>query len=536
MFGAPAAPSPAPAFSFAPAPAAPTPAGAFNWSGSANNNPSSSGFGNTATAFGSLAPAPTFGSAPAPTPSTGFGAVFGAQPAANAFGAFGSTAPAPFTGLGFGAAPSAAPFGGGGFGSQQPQQQQTIQHRPAEIAGSMAYSQLSDNNKKAIDHIYQNMMTYKRTMNMLATMAPHLLQSNELPKRVSELQRESSSLQQELQKVGADVQSLQNDAEEALAQIVAYAMWPTEALTVRAGLQQHSSSSDEEKKDDSSPQQQHQRDVQRQLRAALDRQMITVDRIDAMPSPYLIGTIQSQKERIENLSIRAKQLQQQHELLMLLVNGNNQQFELTSMAHRQNTALFHISELIKQLHKETEEISGKYARIEPGPNVLDQARAEEWHRQRQLEEQVQCQYVKAADEKTAATPAPGQINAFGGQAPAPSGFGAGGGIFGAPSTPAPAPGQTSMFGAAPAPSVFGAIGGGLFGAPAPSAPGTGGGLFGAPNAAAPAPSGINFSSPAPAPAFGFAPAASGPSAYALPSQSMSGQRKKTSKGAGRFAR
>jgi hypothetical protein len=450
-------------------------------------------FQNSAPAPGSApfgAPATSaFGTAPAAAPSTslfgGTGGGFGTTAPSTTFGGFGSTPAAPANTFGsMFSSPSPAPFGsptpafgGGGFSAQQQQQQQAFQHRPAAIAGKMTYSQLPDDMKKRIDQVHQNMMDHKRTMNMVATMAPHRLQNRELSNRVAEYQRDSTSIEQELHSLNGNLRALQADAEETLRQIVAHAMWPTEALVVRAGLRH----SDEEKKDDS---QQQQQEFQRQVRAALDRQMISVDRIDRMPSPYLIATIQNQQARVEQLSLRAQQLQEQHEFLKQLVSGpeNNQHFTLASMAHHQNTVLFRVSQLIKQVHQEVGEVSRKYARVERGNNVLDQARAEDWHRQRLLEDEAQKQYLNAASADATPT-TQGQANPFGGQAPAPSALGtnlfAGGqapapsGLFGAPSAAAPASSAFGFTNSAPA-SGLNAFGGGTTsGAPAPPPSGQG---------------------------------------------------------------
>ena len=135
------------------------------------NAPAPSGglFGSTPAPSGGL-----FGSNPAPAPS---GGLFGSTTAPAASGGlFGSTTAAPSTSSLFGTpAPSTS------FGAALPTPQQPSQQQPyvAPLSGSTPYSQLPPHIKNAVDDIYRQIMSHRRTLASVKTMAPSLLESSE---------------------------------------------------------------------------------------------------------------------------------------------------------------------------------------------------------------------------------------------------------------------------------------------------------------------------------------------------------------------
>lgn len=276
------------------------------------------------------------------------------------------------------------------------------------------------------------------------------------------------------------------------------------------------------------------------LQHIMDIRAAHVDRIEAMPSPYLWDVLRNFEHRVasvqrdveavtDRLTIaeEAERVQSMgggagdNETALLLTNADNfnamtslMLYEggggaqaplskrLATLARSQNDLFLHIAEKAARAHERLDEVKSRYRRFcesTKGGYYDDpfiKADVEEVSREREMQQKIM-------EEQIATAPPPPVAAAQ--TAPAPST-----GLFGA--TPA-APPSTSLFGAAsPAPAsggLFGApSGGGLFGAPVPAP--TGGGLFGAP---APAPSGGGLFGSTPAPANGgglFGPTASAP--------------------------
>jgi hypothetical protein len=264
------------------------------------------------------------------------------------------------------------------------------------------------------------------------------------------------------------LQTLQSEVETLLVHATMYAKWPIEALSVRAGLATTEDASGEEKKADD---QHHRQKLQEQLQVALDRQMVSVDRLDRMPSPFLVATIENLQQRLDTLSRQAHQLKQQQQQSSPLTSPlssihstatSNQPLSITSVVQYQNSMLIRLGAMLQTIHQNMKELRLQYSLMEQGTNVLEQADIDEWKQQREREQEAQYRYLKALQESGGQA-----VSATTTAAAAP----ASGGLFGASTAPVPAFGAapaTSGFsfasaGAAPAPSAFGAA------APAPSA-------------------------------------------------------------------
>ncbi|KAL7518056.1 hypothetical protein ACHAWX_002931 [Stephanocyclus meneghinianus] len=256
---APSTAAPTGGFFGAPAPSTTTAAPSTSLFGAPSSSTSSGGlFGSTPAPsgglFGAPAPAPSgglFGSAPAPS-----GGLFGSTPAAAPPGGlFGSTAPAPSGGL-FGFATSTP------FATQQHQQQQEY---TAPLSGSTPYSQLPNHLKNAIDDIYRHIMSHRRTIVAVKSMAPSLLtdstanlgaQSNlqsapaDIAAGSPTKKTKNSNLSHQLQDLHRNIQEiavqtknniddsakLKQAAGETVAMAKMHGLWPVEMVAARRNV------------------------------------------------------------------------------------------------------------------------------------------------------------------------------------------------------------------------------------------------------------------------------------------------------------
>jgi hypothetical protein len=280
------------------------------------------------------------------------------------------------------------------------------------------------------------------------------------------------------------------------------------------------------------------------LQHIMDIRAAHVDRIEAMPSPYLWDVIRNFEQRVaqvqrdidavrDRLTIaeEAERVQSMggsgaefsNETALLLTNADNfnamtslMLYEgsggaqaplskrLATLARSQNDLFLRIAEKAARAHERLDEAKSRYRRFceaTKGGYYEDpfiRADVEEVSREREMQQKIMEEQIATAPPPPVAATAP------------PVAAPAAGGLFG--STPAAAP-STSLFGATPAPAsggLFGSTpapapagGGGLFGTPAPAAPATGGGLFGSTPAPAPSTGGLFGSTPAaPAPSTG----------------------------------
>lgn len=299
------------------------------------------------------------------------------------------------------------------------------------------------------------------------------------------------------------------------------------------------------------------------LQHIMDIRAAHVDRIEAMPSPYLWDVLRNFEQRVvavqrdvdavrDRLVIaeEAERVQSMggmgvgaagNETALLLTNADNfnamtslMLYEgmsegtqaplskrLATLARSQNDMFLHIAEKAARAHERLDEVKTRYRRFcesTKGGYYDDpfiKADIEEVSREREMQQKIMEEQIATAPPPPVAaapatTAAPAPSTSLFGASPAP----AAGGLFGAP---APAP-SGGLFGAKPAApaggSLFGAptpapAAGGLFGSTPAPAPATGG-LFGSTPAPAPAAGGLFGSTPAPAPAadglFGAAPA------------------------------
>jgi len=288
------------------------------------------------------------------------------------------------------------------------------------------------------------------------------------------------------------------------------------------------------------------------LQHIMDIRAAHVDRIEAMPSPYLWDVLRNFEQRVaivqrdvdavrDRLAIaeEAERVQSMggfgrgsgvNETALLLTNADNfnamtslMLYEgsegaqaplskrLATLARSQNDMFLHIAEKAARAHERLAEVKSRYRRFcesTKGGYYDDpfiKADIEEVSREREMQQKIMEEQIATAPPPPVAAAAPTAQ----GPAPSTSLFGAspapaGGGLFGAPApapsgglfgAPAPAPSGGGLFGSTPAPAP---AGGGLFGAPAPAP--SGGGLFG--STPAPAAGGLFGSTPAPAPAAG----------------------------------
>jgi len=304
------------------------------------------------------------------------------------------------------------------------------------------------------------------------------------------------------------------------------------------------------------------------LQHIMDIRAAHVDRIEAMPSPYLWDVLRNFEQRVvavqrdvdavrDRLVIaeEAERVQSMgggfggaaygNETALLLANADNfnamtslMLYEgmsegaqaplskrLATLARSQNDMFLHIAEKAARAHERLDEVKTRYRRFcesTKGGYYDDpfiKADIEEVSREREMQQKIMEEQIATAPPPPVAAPpataAPAPSTSLFGASPAP----ASGGLFGAP---APAP-SGGLFGAKPAAPA----GGSLFGAPTP-APAPAGGLFGSTPAPAPATGGLFGSTPAPAPATGGlfgstpAPAAGGGLFGAAPAPAAGG--------------
>ena len=195
------------------------------------------------------------------------------------------------------------------------------------------------------------------------------------------------------------------------------------------------------------------------LQQIMDVRATHVDRIEAMPSPYLWEVMRDFERRAEGVggdvaAVRARlELAEEAERTQGAIYGTKNPLpqRLAELASSQNDALLRIAARAATSH---DALAGAKVRYEQfcrararGGHFDDpflRADAEEAGREREVQGRILEEQLAIAAAQTPATPAAGTA------APA-----AGGGLFGAP-----APAAAGLFGA-PAP----ATGGGLFGAP-----------------------------------------------------------------------
>ena len=366
----------------------------------------------------------------------------------------------------------------------------------------MQYSNLSPDQKQAIDRLYQAMMQHKRTILQVSTMAPKLLGkpqqadvaagSQDLPlvPHVQKLNAQVEQLQQQLQTLRQNADYTRELYETSTSHAFMFAQWPTEAVAVRRGVTS------------SKPKITMDKDTQNTLRELLDRQLSHVDRVERMPSPYLWQTLEDMEQRIRALK---GQMESLNTALESSTQISPESSDVITILRMQDQAIWKIASALAAVDAEVNQVRHEYRLFERGTNVIDEADQEERQHQQYLDHKLREQMVKSLP--AAGTPKPGAPSPGGGMfgsAPAPSS-----GLFGAPSPApgafsfsAPAPSSSGLFGSNPAPAPSGSLFG-LGPAPAPS-----GGLFGSTPAPAPGGSSLFGSNPASAPAFGAAPAPS----------------------------
>jgi hypothetical protein len=367
----------------------------------------------------------------------------------------------------------------------------------------MPYSAFPPDQKRAIDMLHQAMMQHKRTILQVSTMAPKLLeipstttnqqqadaaagQDIPLATNVHHLSTQVHHIQQQLQSVQQIVDYTKKQYEKSTLQAVMFAKWPTEAVAMRRGvpLSKPTTNISSDSKTNA--------DLQVQLRDLLDREMVHVDRVERMPSPYLWQVLEEMEQRLVSLKAQMeslnKALDQSKQIPIENVN-------VTAIVKLQEQSIWKVAADIAAVHRKVDQLRHSYRMYEKGSNVLELAEQADREHQKHLEHQMRQQMVKAMPANAAPTPgAPPPGGTFGapsggslfGSTPAPSS----GGLFG--STPA-APGSGGLFGNTPVPPAPGGFGFGS--APAPAA---GGGLFGSAPAAPAAPGGFLGSTPAPA--------------------------------------
>jgi hypothetical protein len=467
----------------------------------------------------STAPAPSgglFGSAPAPS-----GGLFGSTPApTSAGGLFGSTTPAPAGGL-FGSAPAPS---GGLFGSTtpapafgaQPQQQQYV----APLSGLTPYSQLPPNLKNAIDDIYRQMMSHRRTLATVKTMAPSLLEDSTQTEQASQptgadaaagspskrsknsnFAQQLTELHRDIEQIAKDYQeninksnALKSSAGEVVAMAKLHGLWPIETIATRRQVilsslrQRVEGASASASNDQSNLTSMPEMDVLA-LQHIMDMRAASVDRKEQIPSPYYwevlrdlekrANTVSSTMEGISHRLIHAEEAERNgsssvecNPSMILCDNTTSFPAKCAKLARIQNDQFLSIAHGASRIHEEVEILKARHRRlVEQRGTYYDdpffKADVEEMRKEREIQQRIIEERLLA--NKDTAPVAPGPVAA------APAG---GGGLFG--NVPAPASG--GLFGSAPAPS------GGLFGSSTTATAPSTGGLFGTP-AAAPTPSG-----------------------------------------------
>jgi len=288
--------------------------------------------------------------------------------------------------------------------------------------------------------------------------------------------------------------SCKNDYEKIIVQAYNYGRYQLEALAVRRGVHlKPLPAQQQQSTDGSSGSTAQSNKAKAELQAVLDRQMAHVDRLEKMPSPYLWQVLEDMEKRLRDLKYHAMTVEQQIENS----TRSNEPTNVVAIIKSQNRALNKINNILGTLHARVEVLREQYRFYEKEENVLDKANWEEQERERQLNDRIRMEYVKAASTAKNSSsdqnvpPGAAAPGSFG--APAPSGFGG----FGAPSPAPTTAGGGFNFSSTPAPAG-GAFGGSTTPGPAPIG---GGGGFNFSSAPAPAGGGA-FGSTAPAPAFG----------------------------------
>jgi len=400
----------------------------------------------------------------------------------------------------------------------------------------MPYSSLPQDQKNNIDTVHQAIMTHKRTILAVSTMAPKQLDTStqadvaggelSLPVHVQRITGQVRKLEDQLKSLNSSIVNTKKMYETSTVQAIRDAKWPIEVVAARVGATLESKDRNSNTAAAVSPKSQEKRkqeETQRRLKELLDATMVSTDQIYRMPSPYLWQCVEEMEERSRGLQAQLYSLK---ETLEISNKVTSDEFDVVGVIQLQEQTIWKVASKLTEVHTKVDHLRQLYTLHEKGLNVLEEARLSEENHQRQVDRQVRALMVQNLPSTlpTGAAQAPGGglfgststgSSLFGAPAPAP-----GGSLFG--STPAPATG--GLFGAAPAPSggLFGstpapAAGGGLFGsAPAPAT----GGLFGATPAPAPATGGLfGATTPAPAPGgglFGSTPAPAAPAFGATP--------------------
>jgi hypothetical protein len=505
-------------FSFgAPQPAGAAPAGGgFSFGAPAGAAPAPSAF-----SFG----APATPAAPA---SFSFGAP--AAPAPSLWGAAPPSAPSPFASS-FGAAAPVAP---------PPQQW---------VDKNTLYSQLPAQYKQAIDQLHDLMMNHERAINQVRVLAPRALQkdavSNQclITRELSKLSADVNALDKQLLSNHSTAKALLADHETATVRAVMYGKYPIEGVARRRGVllpdkkENVASTSNQasSSQDDATAAATTQR-----IQQLLDRQLMYIDHVQKVPSPFLWQMVEEYDKQIQSLQDRVQSLENQ----ILNYDKTKGEMDVVYTIAQQHQRIHELIQVISQLSQHVEKMKLSYSYYESSlgsssGNVLDQNRLKQFQEQQQHQHRLQSLYLQQQSAATApATAAPGsaQQTASGGlfgAAPSPGLFSSApasaGGLF---ASPTPAPG--GLFGPSPSTSNLFASStpapGGLFSSTNAPAPATGG-LFGpAPTstgfgpAPQPAPAGAGlFTATAPAPTGGglFGPPASQPGVTTLPTFSSS---------------
>jgi hypothetical protein len=550
-------PTPAPLLGSGPAPA---PTGTFNFGAPAPGGGSASPFGaqasrslfgntGTTTAATPAGGSGLFGGTPAP--AAGVGGLFGSPPAPSAAGLFGSApaptgagglfgslapqtgfgtttafgTPAPANNLGFGGALAPAlGFGGtSAYGAQAP-----AAGMPSGVAGFTPYSALPPQQKQMIDSIHQAMMQHKRTVLVVQSMEPKLLakpsaavlqqadaaaggsESPPLAVSVQQIGGQIRLLEQKLSDLNDRMMRSKHLYETTTTQAIIYAKWPIEAVAMRAGVTLTNNTANIAAANSPAAfdaDQKKAEEVRQQLQNLLDRAAATVDRIERMPSPYLWQCIEDMEGRIQQLKAALQNLKQSVDVPASMSSESN---DVVTIARLQEEAIWKVGAMLANVHTKVEHVRQLYRHCEKGVNVLELARREELHRQRQLDDKMRMQLI--TNLAPTAAPAPGPtlgVSLFGNASGTPT-YGGGSSLFG--NTPAP---TAFSFGSNPAPapalgSASFSLGGSSNAAPAPSFDGAA-----AFRSATPGPATSGFGAP-PAPAFGAVPAPASFSAAAPP--------------------
>ena len=463
---------------------------------------------------------------------------------------------APASGGLFGSSTAPAPAAGGGFFNTAAAQQQpmTSQQPAVQLSASTPYSQLPDNAKRAIDSIYQLMMQHRRTLATVKTMAPSLLvvegttnnlhstngrtspsspadaaagfrrrnvvtdpSSKPLPQQMVTLQTQINTLLRSAESNLTEAQHLKARAGETACQAKMHGAWPIENVAARSGVALSSIKrllGDMNSRSEAAsggggvgsniPASSLNISGMNNLDALalqhiMDMRAATVDRIETMPSPYLLEVLRSFEQRLEmiyrdveavqarlRIAEEAERVQSMggvgmlgDETSLLLSGGDNYAAmtslmlyegagggpahlskRLATLARSQNDLFLRIASQAARAHDGLEEVKLRYRRFcetMQGGYFEDpflKADAEEVSRERELQQKIVERQLAAPSTAVGGTSLAAAVPTAPGAAP-PSAMG---GLFG--STPAPSSGGLFGNNSAPAPST-----GGLFGAP-----------------------------------------------------------------------